>query len=220
MNLTRLADRLRTKAQEIRFACWTLDPAGSRYWRFLAAISDAWRLLDTPYEQIFTHLTPNEKHVLYLLSARLGKGATIVEVGSFLGASACFMALGLKKSGKIYCVDTWNNEAMDEPERDTFAEFEALVRPLRQAIIPLRGQSIEVAKKFSGTVDLLFIDADHAYDACLSDWKAWSQFLADGAVVVFHDTGWAKGVVRVVEDHVVPRAKKVVRMRNMFVAWL
>jgi predicted O-methyltransferase YrrM len=177
-------------------------------------------LLTRKYHGIFTHLTNDEKLLLYLLTLKMKRPAVAVEIGSFLGASACFLALGLGRTGRLYCVDTWNNDAMDEPERDTFNEFMRNVRNFREEIVPLRGTSARMATKFDRGINFLFVDGDHSYEECLNDWLSWSKFLEPEAIVVFHDVGWAEGVIRVVREHVSPLAKREVGMNNMHVAWL
>jgi predicted O-methyltransferase YrrM len=175
------------------------------------------------YDEIFTHLTIEEKLTLYLLASKLKRSSIAVEIGSFLGSSACFIALGLNRGGRLYCVDTWNNDAMDDPTlppRDTFADFQRNTQDLRRIIVPLRGASISVAEVFDARIDLLFIDGDHSYDGCLNDWVSWRRFLAPCAIVAFHDIGWADGVIKVVREHVSPRAKREVCMSNIYVAWL
>jgi predicted O-methyltransferase YrrM len=172
------------------------------------------------YHEIFTHLTNEEKLVLYLLTLKSKRPAVAAEIGSFLGASACFLALGLGRRGLLYCVDTWNNDAMDEPQRDTFGEFMRNARNFRGQIVPLRGTSARIAESFDRRIDFLFVDGDHSYEECLNDWLSWSRFLEPGAIVVFHDIGWAEGVVKVVKEQVSPLAKREVRMNNMYVAWL
>ena len=172
------------------------------------------------YHEISTHLTNDEKIVMYLLASKLWRSAVAVEIGSFLGASACFLALGLGRKGRLYCVDTWTNDAMDEPRRDTFTAFTRNVRHFRRAIIPLRGTSVAMANTFNNTIDLLFIDGDHSYRQCLNDWQSWNRFLGTGAVVAFHDSGWAEGVMKVMRECVSPIAKREVHMNNMYVAWL
>ena len=74
--------------------------------------------------RIMTHLTFQEKRKLMSL-ARKCSGGVYVEIGSYIGASACFIAAGMKESAgsKLYCIDTWQNEGMAEGKRDTFAEF-------------------------------------------------------------------------------------------------
>ena len=132
----------------------------------------------------------DEKFVLYILARKLQRSSVAVEIGSFLGNSACFIALGLGRKGRLYCVDTWNNDAMDDPNlppRDTFADFMRNVRDFKQIIVPLRGDSHRMAETFGDRIDLLFIDADHSYEGCLNDWLSWNRFLAPGAIVAFHD---------------------------------
>jgi predicted O-methyltransferase YrrM len=195
-------------------------PLATQKGLLLDGVSLTVTLLTHRYHEILTHLTSDEKLVLYLLTLKLKRPTVAVEVGSFLGASACFLALGLGSKGPLYCVDTWNNDAMDEPQRDTFSEFMRNARNFRGQIVPLRGTSARMAKRFDRRIDFLFVDGDHSYEECLNDWLSWSRFLEPEALVVFHDIGWADGVVKVVREHVSPLAKREVRMNNMYVAWL
>jgi predicted O-methyltransferase YrrM len=178
------------------------------------------KLYKKNHDKVFTHLTIAERLVLFLLASGVGRGATVTEIGSFLGASACYLARGLSGRGKVYCVDTWNNNAMDEPERDTYAEFQNNITDVASTIVPLRGLSHEVAQDFDKKIDLMFIDGDHSYEACLTDWQSWNEFLKKDAIVVFHDSGWAEGVQKVISEKVSPRARRELRMPNMYVAWL
>lgn len=158
--------------------------------------------------QILTHLKDNEKVLLKQLAGKIPKRGIILEVGSYVGASASFLALGCrKKSGRVYCVDTWKNEAMSEGLRDTYAEFLENTRHFRDVIIPMCGKSVDIARTFDKKIDLLFIDADHSYDACQSDVKAWIPHLKSGAIVVFHDYSWAEGVKRTVLELIKPIEK-------------
>ena len=131
------------------------------------------KLLRGRNSKIFTHLMMDEQLVLFLLSRSLGFGTVVVEIGSFLGASATYLARGIRRRGTLYCVDTWNNDAMDEPQRDTYEEFARNVADLRHVIVPLKGKSEDIAREFNQRIDLLFIDGDHSYEACLADWCSW-----------------------------------------------
>lgn len=53
-------------------------------------------------------------------------------------------------------------------------------------------RSIDTYKKVHGIlndrlVDFLFIDGDHSYDGVMDDWSNYSQLMAKGSVVIFHD---------------------------------
>jgi anaerobic magnesium-protoporphyrin IX monomethyl ester cyclase len=159
--------------------------------------------------QIFTHLTHDEKLLLKDLAEQIPKGGVVVEIGSYLGASACFFSLGChEKKGTVYCVDTWQNDAMSEGRRDTFSLFLENTKQFKKAIVPLRGKSVEIAKNFDKKIDLLFIDSDHSYEGVSSDVKAWMPHLKSGAMIVFHDYGWAEGVQKTVDELVKPMEKR------------
>jgi len=158
---------------------------------------------------------------LYLLARR--KRGIAVEIGSYLGASACMIGLGLSESGRegrLYCVDTWQNDAMSEGGRDTYAEFLDNTKRYANVIHPLRGSSAAMARTFGEKVDFLFVDGDHSFDGVAADVQAWFPKLNRGAVVAFHDIGWAEGVQRVVAEHVKPIARKEGRLPNLYWAYL
>ena len=172
----------------------------------------------TKYENIFTHLTYEEKYKLQEL-ANTTRGRTYVELGSYLGASSCFIASGIQSSGitaKLYCIDTWNNDAMSEGNRNTYTEFLENTEEFQGIVVPLRGRSEEVAKTFDKEIDFLFIDAGHEYENVKADVLAWFPKLRLGALVIFHDIGWAEGVQRIVKEYIQPIARNESLLPNMY----
>jgi hypothetical protein len=89
---------------------------------------------------IHTWTRPEELEALYELAAQCQAGANIVELGSYLGASTCFLAAGAYSvGGTVTAIDLWNNETIAGGHRDTFAEFQRntagaahLIRVLRK----------------------------------------------------------------------------------------
>lgn len=155
--------------------------------------------------RIATHLTKQEKLLLYKTTLRLGYNRVIVEIGSYLGASAYFMAAAAgKKNSRVFCVDTWDNDGMTEGRRDTYHEFINNVERYRSVITPIRGRSAEVASTFLEDIDLLFIDGDHSYTSVLQDIKGWLPKLKRGGIVALHDWGWAEGVREAVSETIPP----------------
>jgi predicted O-methyltransferase YrrM len=169
--------------------------------------------------QIATHLTLQERCQLYLLAVDT---KAILEIGSYIGASACCFGAAMKsrkKDGKIYCIDTWNNDAMTEGCRDTWEEFQKNTASYKEYIIPIRGFSTNVVSEVAShikTIDLLFIDGDHSYEAVKSDWDSYKMFLKEGSIVVFHDYGWAEGVNRVIIEEVKPLVSSMNSLPNMW----
>lgn len=138
------------------------------------------------------------------IAASLPSGATCAEIGSYLGASALVMSSALPDGARLFCIDTWMNDAMSEGVRDTYAEFLSNTARCGDRIVAVRSESTEAARRFESTLDFLFIDGDHSYEGCRSDLEAWLPKLKPGAVVAFHDIGWADGVQRAVGELFVP----------------
>jgi predicted O-methyltransferase YrrM len=164
-----------------------------------------------------SHLTLAERRKLYSLSVNK---VSIVEIGSYLGASACCFAAAINNTGStVYCIDTWSNDSMTEGNWDTWRSFRDNTRKYSSSIVPLRGWSTDMAKhlaRYTKTIDLLFIDGAHDYDAVKADWDSYKAFLDIGSVVVFHDIGWAEGVQTVVNEDVVHLTKNSERLPNMW----
>ena len=165
-----------------------------------------------------SHLTPQERITLKRLAT---PRRDVLEIGSYLGASACCFAAAhrIAGSGRVYCVDTWDNDAMSEGIRDTYEEFMANTAPFAEFIVPIRGFSTDVVAqvlRLTDHLDLLFIDGDHSYRGVKSDWDTYSSFLGPDSLVVFHDSGWAEGVKRVIAEEVAPLVSTSDRLPNMW----
>jgi hypothetical protein len=164
-----------------------------------------------------SHLTLSERQVLYKLSANK---SSIVEIGSYLGASACCFAAAPQPADKtVYCIDTWANDAMTEGNRDTWQIFRGNTKRYSSTIVPLRGWSTEMAKylaRYIGKIDLFFIDGAHDYDSVKADWESYKAFLEIGSVIVFHDTGWAEGVQTVINEDVIHLTENSEELPNMW----
>jgi predicted O-methyltransferase YrrM len=151
--------------------------------------------------RIPTHLTIEEREFLFDKAQSPASGSIIAEIGSYLGASACFLAAGGgSRLSKLYCIDTWENDAMSEGPWDTFDRFQKNTAMFNHVLVPFRGNSVEMAKRLNGPVDLLFVDADHSYDAVARDLQAYLPKLKTGGLLILHDYGWADGVQRAVNE--------------------
>jgi predicted O-methyltransferase YrrM len=179
--------------------------------------AEAYRTCRIPYyrsiSRIPTHLTIEEKEFLFFKARSLGSGSIIAEIGSYLGASACFLAAGGgSRISKLYCIDTWENDAMSEGPMDTFDRFQNNTAVFDQVIVSLRGNSVQMAKRLNVPIDLLFVDADHSYDAVAADLRAYLPKLRNGGLLILHDYGWAAGVQRAVHEIV-----RYIRIEDPFI---
>lgn len=133
------------------------------------------------------------------------KGPSIfVEVGTWLGKSASFMAQQIKVSYKLiqfFAVDTFTGSptnpanpaykpTLDQIGGDYFFEWQKnLSRTgVIDYAIPLRSESAAAAQRFQDhSVDFCFIDADHAYRSVKADIAAWCPKMKPGGVLAGHD---------------------------------
>lgn len=152
--------------------------------------------------RIPTWTTPDELAALYELASSRRTGANVLEVGSYLGASSCYLAAGIgSRSGRLFCVDTWENQTMPEGERDTFAEFHRNVAPVSDVITVIRKRSENLeASDLALPIDLAFIDGDHDFQAVATDFATVARWISPSGLVAFHDVGAVDhpGVSRVV----------------------
>ncbi len=152
--------------------------------------------------KIHTHMTIAELSVLYDLAAEATETRRVLEIGSYVGASSCYLAAALSMhDGQLYCVDTWANETMPDGERNTFDEFTANTRGVASTITTIRKRSDEIAASdFPLPFDLIFIDADHSYAAVKGDFEKVRDWVRDGGTLAFHDTTYFEGVSRVLGE--------------------
>lgn len=64
-----------------------------------------------------------------------------------------------------------------------------------------QGNSPTIAKKWVGTIEVLFIDGDHSYEGCKADIDAWYPHMAKNGVMLFHDAdATSPGVVKTIKE--------------------
>lgn len=141
-----------------------------------------------PLFMIDTHMSFDERLKLFGLAASLPAGSVTCEVGSYLGASTCFLAAAASlKQGHVHAVDTWQNDYMPgEPVEDTWLQFGANTERFRTWITAHRGTAREMKDQVP-QVALLFVDGDHSYDGTLAVLGDYAVKLQPGGVLAMHD---------------------------------
>ena len=143
-----------------------------------------------------------ELKALYDLAVACPPCAQAMEIGSYLGASTCYLAAGLSQGkGTLICVDTWQNETMPEGERDTFAEFHRNTKAVKSRIRLVRKRSEDlVDDDIDGSLNLIFLDGDHSYESTKRDFDYASKRISADGTIAFHDVLCFEGVSRVVGE--------------------
>lgn len=149
-------------------------------------------------DDIKTWTSKDELATLHRLASEVPAGGHIVEIGSYLGASTCYLAAGAAARGAhLVCLDTWQNETIPEGERDTFPEFQRNIAGAASMITVVRKRSAElVPGDLRLPVHLAFLDADHSYESTRADAVAMLPMMAPEGIVAFHDSANFRGVAR------------------------
>jgi predicted O-methyltransferase YrrM len=152
--------------------------------------------------RIQTFTMPEELEILFELARSVRVDARVLEIGSYLGASTCCLAAGLRgRMALVTCVDTWQNETMPDGLRDTFQEFQANLEPVWPRIRVIRKRTCELTRiELDGPFDLVFIDGDHTLRQVRADFELVSPLLTPDGILVFHDSRYYEGVSRVIGE--------------------
>lgn len=116
-----------------------------------------------------------------------------VEVGSFSGVSSRIIALRCKE---LHCVDPyyWGG-VVDQGEKN----FDAMLVDYPN-IKKVKMPGTEAAKLYADhSIDFVYIDADHAYEAVIRDIDCWLPKVKKGGCLAGHDS-YMPDVVRAVEE--------------------
>lgn len=132
-----------------------------------------------------------------------------IEIGSWKGRSASFMAVEIANSQKdinFYCVDTWEGSIEHKDmecikNSSLYQEFLNNTKPVSHIIKPIRKTSIEAAKDFEDNYfDFIFIDAAHDYESVKQDLLTWYPKLKNGGIFAGHDYAPFWGVYQAVNE--------------------
>lgn len=146
--------------------------------------------------------------------AKAADGAIFVEVGAWFGKSTAYMAQTIKNSKKninFYVVDTWEGSIESKSQKEIASKHNNNLFPkfwenmtkanLDNYIKPLQIESARAANVFDNeSIDFVFIDASHLYEAVILDLKSWFPKVKLGGIISGHDYHPRFGVIDAVND--------------------
>jgi predicted O-methyltransferase YrrM len=146
---------------------------------------------------VLGYLHRKEANYLYHAPKRLGDGL-YAELGCMHGRSTCCIAGGIRDfgvNGHLYTVDAFElvegiyKQPRPSSEQSVRATFES--RGVSEYITTVKGMTLEKAADFQyKEFNLLFIDADHSYEAVKADFEAWAPLVRPGGEIAFHDANY------------------------------
>ena len=212
-----LSDPVPTAAKERpRAATWRLRAAGLALWPDTCPTAP-------PFEHGWVH-RGNERMLRRLLAKRRPK--VVVELGSWLGLCTTLLLEETEESGAaVFAVDPWDAAFLrsDETLHRQYARDPTAVRildtvplydtflvnvwPYRQRCFPMRmtsGEGLAAIARLGAPVGMVYVDADHSYDAVRADLRACAAHFPD-ALLCGDDWQWP-AVQRAVTDHAASHA--------------
>jgi predicted O-methyltransferase YrrM len=109
----------------------------------------------------------------------------VVEIGCYEGKTSAMLAG--RTTGKVYSIDPFFKGRVGICYSELIAKVERRRQGLKN-IEFIKAFSHEAAPQFTKPIDLLFIDADHSYDAVKRDWEDWFPKVRKGGIVALHDS--------------------------------
>ncbi len=148
-----------------------------------------------------------------LLREHAAGARCVVELGVAEGGSALALREAMAPDGCLFLVDPY------EPGRGRVSFARIVARRVvgssaNGRVEWVRRRSDDAARGWSAPIDLLHIDADHAFERAAGDWEDWHEHVPVGGAVAFHDSavfpgGWTTpdwGPVRVVASILAQRS--------------
>jgi len=147
----------------------------------------------------------NEGLVLSETAAAYASIGPVLEVGSYCGKSAIYLAAGARTAGqKVVTIDHHRGSEEHQPgweyhdpnlvdpdvgRIDTLPLLRATLAKagLEDDVIAIVGRSPEVARLWRTPLGMLFIDGGHTDAAAQQDYDGWARWVAPGGALAIHD---------------------------------
>jgi len=159
------------------------------------------------------------------------KPEAVVDLGSWLGASASYMAFFMPENSKVYAVDYFNSALdhfIEDSENIKHAALTLDISPLHyqflsniihynlcDKIIPVKMSSLQASRSLAIKADLIYMDASTDEESVYQDIMHWYPKLNKGGIICGENWKWFEGVQRGV-SRAAKELGKTVRTDNNF----
>ncbi|MEG4918222.1 class I SAM-dependent methyltransferase [Microcoleus sp. B7-D4] len=171
------------------------DINGYAIFKQVTVLPASYTVIQSAVEAIEGFMVPGQEEYLFNKVKSLPDDAAIVEIGSYKGRSTVAMAYAcIGTNRKIYCIDTWDGNDIDFPDRNFLEIWQQNVKKngLSQYVVPFQGYSHQVLSQWKELVgnqeiDLIFIDGSHQFLDVLKDFEQSFALVKEGGWIAFHD---------------------------------
>src|SRR5574343_10315 len=114
---------------------------------------------------------------------KLPNNSKVAEVGCYQGQGISYLtveSLNNDKNFEITAIDCWPG--------DLFQIFKNNISPIIEHVKTIHAGSLDAAKQIdNNSLDLVYIDAEHSYNAVIFDIRAWLPKIKIGGIISGHD---------------------------------
>ena len=164
-------------------------------------------------QRIAGWLFPNEAKTLHELASKCNH--PIVDIGTFHGRSASYLAAGSKCGSHVpvYTIDPFTQSSFytsnifSADANKAKLKFKENMKKLGlvDIVIPLITTSKEAARLYDIDPELILIDGDHTFDGAKLDFDCWYPKLVPNGVMAVHDYTRAVGAKRLMKECFTPQ---------------
>lgn len=150
-------------------------------------------------------LAEDEGEALAEAAGHCGTLGPVLEIGSYCGRSAAYLAPAARKAGTVlYALDHHRGSEENQPGwewhdpqfwdedaqmMDTLPTFRRNIARagLEDCVIALIGRAPIIARHWTTPLGMVFIDGGHTMKAALDDYRGWAPKILPGGVLAIHD---------------------------------
>ena len=143
---------------------------------------------------------------LYEAALEASKLGPVLEIGSYCGKSALYLAAGVRESESgsvVFSVDHHRGSEEHQPGEkyhdprladpsgkvDTLPLFRDTIEQagVSDIVVGIVAESRVAVRRWAIPLGMLFIDGSHSMEAAASDYESWAPHLLAGGVLAIHD---------------------------------
>ncbi len=162
-------------------------------------------VIDLDLDRVKGFLPEEEGMRLYDLAREASRLGPCLEIGSYCGKSAVYIATGCRENGSVlFSIDhhrgseehqpgeEYHDRELFDPETGLMDSFKAFRKTISEAgleesVVPIVAKSEVVARCWKTPLGMVFIDGGHSLDAAMADYTSWASKVLPGGFLAIHD---------------------------------